>query len=473
MYKTVIGLEIHVELNTKSKMFSSASVNSEAGFNQSVNVVDIALPGVLPTVNKESIKRAIKLALATNCSMPSHLYFDRKNYFYADLPKGYQITQQHEPIGKNGYILTDVNGEEKKVLIHDIHIEEDTANLEHTNDKTLIDYNRAGITLLEIVTEPCLSSYEEVFSFLETLRSILVYLNISQADVSKGQMRCDVNISLMKKTDTLLGVRSEIKNVSSMTGVKESIDFEIKRHTKLLENNEEIKRETRRYLESESKTVAMRKKEEDVDYKYFIEPNIPKLKIEESFVDSIRKELITLPYNRIQKYVKLGVLLKDAKALVKEKDVSDYYEECLFLEINPIMASNFVVMNILTYLNKENKKITEIYLKPKYLKDIIFLVENNKINSAQAKDLINKVNDLSKEPLELIKELNIKQITDPQEIRNLVNEVLNENESLLNTYKNGNKNIIGALVGKALQKSEGKANPKLTNEIMNEEILKK
>lgn len=473
MYKTVIGLEIHVEINTLSKMFSPGSIEKNTPPNTSVSSVDIALPGVLPTVNKEVIKRGIKLASALNCEIPDYLLFDRKNYFYPDLPKGYQITQSHSPIGTNGYLKIDTKNGEKKILIHDIHIEEDTANLNHISTKTLIDYNRAGIPLIEIVTEPCLSSLEEVQTFLETLRLTLIYLNVASADASKGEMRCDVNISLMKETDTELGVRTEVKNVSSLTGIKESIEYEIERHTKALDNNEELEQETRRYQESTHSTILMRKKVDAVDYKYFIEPNIPKIKIDDSFKENAIKEVCVLPYERMKKFMELGVLEKDAKSIIRDKEVCEYYEKCLNLGINAVNASNYVCMNILSYMNKVGKSINELYLIPEYVKEIDDLLTSNKINSSQAKELFVKVNELNKKPSELTKELGMEQITDEEEIRILVNKAMDENEDLVNSYKNGKTNILGAIVGKTIALSKGKANPMLVNKIVSIEIQKR
>ena len=473
MYKVVIGLEIHTELDTKSKMFSPGEINKDKPINECVSNIDIALPGVLPTVNKEGVRRGIKLAAAMKCKIPEYLYFDRKNYYYPDLPKGYQITQFHDPIGTNGYLETLVNGEVKRVDIHDIHIEEDTANLEHTNKGTLIDYNRAGIPLIEIVTEPCMHSYEEVSAFLDTLRLTLIHLGISKADASKGEMRCDVNISLMKETDTELGVRTEVKNVSSLTGIKESIEYEIKRHTEALDKGEKLHRETRRYVEATHSTVPMRKKEDDVDYKYFVDPNIPKIKIDEMFKENAIKSNVELPHDRLMRYLSLGILEKDARAIIHDKDISAYYEKCLELGINPTNACNYLVMNILGYLNKNYKKIDEIYLTPEYLKEINDLVESKKISSNQAKELIVKVSEEDKSPSTLVKELGMEQISDEGEITKLVNEVLDENTNLVETYKSGKTNILGALVGKTLQKSGGKANPAIVNKILNIEINKR
>ena len=473
MYKVVIGLEIHTELDTKSKMFSPGEINKDKPINECVSAVDIALPGVLPVVNKEGVRRGIKLAAAMNCEIPEYLYFDRKNYYYPDLPKGYQITQQHSPIGINGYLNTLVNDEVKKVLIHDIHIEEDTANLEHTSKGTLIDYNRAGIPLIEIVTEPCMSSYEEVSSFLDTLRLTLVHLGISKADASKGEMRCDVNISLMKENDKELGVRTEVKNVSSLTGIKESIEFEIKRHTEALDKGEKLVRETRRYVEATHSTVPMRKKEEDVDYKYFVDPNIPKIKIDPKFKEDAIKTNVELPFDRLMRYISLGLLPKDAKTIIHDKDICDYFESCLSLGIDAKNACNYLVMNILGYLNKNYKRIDEIYLTAEYLKEINDLVTDKKISSNQAKELIAKICEEDISPKELVKKLGMEQISDEGEIIKLVNEVLDENMNLVETYKSGKTNILGALVGKTLQKSGGKANPSIVNKVLNIEINKR
>ena len=303
MYKVVIGLEVHCELKTVSKNFSGSRNEYSSLPNSNVATVDLGFPGVLPVANKEAVKKALKMALALNCETPDVITFDRKNYFYPDLPKGYQITQMHKPVGINGYVMINVDGEDKKVLIHDTHLEEDTASLDHFGNYSLIDYNRSGIPLLETVTEPCLHSAKEAIAFLETLRSMFLYCDTSEARSDKGQMRCDVNISLMKEDATELGTKVEMKNINSFNNVKEAIEYEIKRQTEVLESGGKVIQETRRYDDEDKKTYSMRQKVDAIDYKYFVEPNIPPVKVTSEWLEEIRNEIPMLQYERINLYM--------------------------------------------------------------------------------------------------------------------------------------------------------------------------
>ena len=287
MYKVVIGLEVHCELKSNSKNFSGSRNSYSTIPNSNVSVVDLGMPGILPVVNKEAVKNSIKMALAMHCDIPEKLTFERKNYFYPDLPKGYQITQFKNPIGTNGYVMINVNGEDKKILIHDTHLEEDTASLDHYNAYSLIDYNRCGVPLLETVTEPCINSADEAVAFLESLRSIFLYCDTSYARSDRGQIRCDVNVSLMKEDSTELGTRVEMKNINSFSSVREAIICEVERQTEILNNGGVILQETRRFDENTNQTYSMRSKEDAIDYRYFTDPNLPPVKISREWVEEI------------------------------------------------------------------------------------------------------------------------------------------------------------------------------------------
>ena len=301
-YIPVIGLEVHCELKSNSKNFSS-SKNGDGDVNTNLSVVDIGYPGILPVVNKEAVRKSIMVALALNSTIPEYLTFDRKNYYYPDLPKGYQITQFGNPIGTKGYVMINVDGVEKKITIQDTHLEEDTANMDHLSTYSLIDYNRAGVPLLETVTDPCISSSKEAIAYLETLRNMFLYLDVSDARADLGQIRVDVNVSLMKEGDTKLGTRVEMKNINSFTTVKEAIEVEIKRQTEILEAGGVIEQETRRYDEINKTTVFMRGKVDAIDYKYYTEPNIPPIKLREEYINSIKKDMPVLEYERKKKYI--------------------------------------------------------------------------------------------------------------------------------------------------------------------------
>lgn len=473
MYKAVIGLEVHCELNTKSKMFSGSKNTYSKIPNENISVIDLAFPGVLPLPNKEAVRKALKLAMALNCEVPSIVKFDRKNYYYPDLPKGYQLTQMSDPFGRNGYLVIDVDGIEKMCGIHQLHLEEDSASLNHYEDYSLIDYNRAGVPLVEIVTDPVFNNEKEVIEFLESLRSIIKYLGVSEAASDKGQLRVDVNISMMKDTDTELGVRAEIKNINSFNSVRETILYEIKRQEEILSAGGKVKQETRRWVDEEKKTVSMREKTEEADYKFFVDPNIPVIRLSDEFLDSIKQEIPVLPIERRKKYEEAGVSFKDAKTLVKEKDVSDFFEEVLSLGGNAKEASNWITTRLLGYLNSNLKSIDEVYLKPDMLVSLILMVNSGKISSQQAKEVFTYVLDEEKRPEDIVKEKGMEQISDVEEIRSIVNRVIDKNSEQLSVYKSGKTNIVGFFVGQILKESGGKANPKMVSSILNEELEKR
>lgn len=472
MYKAVIGLETHCELNTLKKVFSSSSNIYSTEPNVNISCIDLGFPGILPIVNKESVVKALKAAIALNCDIAKELKFDRKNYFYPDLPKGYQITQSRRPIGINGYLMINNDDGDKKVLIHDIHLEEDSANLDHTNDSTLIDYNRAGVPLIEIVTEPCLNSADEAINYLESLRNLLLYCDLSDARADRGQIRCDVNVSLMKDDAKEFGTKVEIKNVNSFANVKDAINSEIKRQEELLNKGEKIVQETRRYDELTKETYHMREKVEAVDYKYFPESNIPTIKLDDSLITELKEILPILPYERKKKYLEYGLNPKDVKTLIKDKKLSDYYEELLKEKIEPMTAINWMTSVILPYLNKLYMGIDEIKLTPVMIKNIIDLVNDNKISNKQAKDILNKALEDEKDPMEIYKSSNVTQITDTTLIRNMLVKLLDSNPNLVKDYKNG-KNVFNFFVGQVMKETKGQANPKITSEILLEEIKKR
>ena len=472
MYKAVIGLEIHCELNTKSKNFSSSVNLYESLPNTNVSPIDLAYPGTLPIVNKEALRKSIKTALALNCEVPEYLIFDRKNYFYPDLPKGYQITQMHYPIGTNGYVMINIDGVDKKILIHDTHLEEDTANINNYDNYSLIDYNRAGVPLLETVTEPCIHSSKEAITFLETLRNLFHYCDVSDARSDKGQIRCDVNVSLMKETDTEFGTRVEVKGVNTFNNVKDVIECEIKRQTELLDKGEKVIQETRRYDDSLKQTFSMRKKVDAVDYKYFIEPNIPKIKIDKSLVKEIKEEIPMLPFDRINKYMnEYNISRVDANTIVRDKNISSYYEKAIAEGGNPTLLANWLTGTILSHLNKFNLTIDKLNLEPITLTKLIKMVEDNKLSTKQAREVLNQALEEDKNPLDLVKSMNITQISDETEILKVINEVLEENPNLVKDYKDG-KRVFDFIIGQIMKKTKGKVNPGVTAKLLRNELEK-
>lgn len=471
-YKAVIGLEMHCEMKSNTKVFSSAKNSYSDIANINVNPVDMAFPGILPVLNKECVRKAIMAALILNCKVPEYMYFDRKNYYYPDLPKGYQITQLHDPVGVNGSIKIDCNGVTKEIKIHDIHLEEDAASMEHFSDVSLINYNRAGVPLLELVTEPCIESPEEAVAFLEEMRRIYQYADISEADTKKGQIRCDVNVSIMDKDSNELGTKVEVKNVNSFGNVYETIKYEIERQSKLKDEGryDEVVQETRRFDEETGTTIRMRTKADAIDYKYFVEPNIPKFKIDSNLVEEIKKCIPVLPNERKIKYInEYGLSEYDANIIIKNKEYADYFEECVSLGMDKKIAANYLIVQIIAYLNKEAISLNEFYLKPNLLNQIISELEKGNISSKQAKDIFNKALEEEKEPKNFISKDNA-QISDSNELTIIIDNILKNNTSQVEAYKGGKTNLFDYFVGQVMKETRGKANPSLTKEILKDKL---
>ncbi len=469
----VIGLEMHAEMKSVTKIFSPAENTYNDVSNIHVNKIDMAFPGTLPRLNKECINKAIEMAIILNCKLPDILMFDRKNYYYPDLPKGYQITQSTKPIGVNGQINIDVDGKELKVLIHDIHLEEDSASLDHYSYCSLIDYNRAGVPLLETVTEPCLHSSKEAVAFLDAMKNIFRYTDISDADIKKGQIRCDVNVSMMEKGSNKLGTKVEVKNVNNIVNVQNTIEYEIKRQTELIETGRqnEIVQETRRYDESTNTTITMRSKADAIDYKYFVEPNIPPYKITQELIDSIKKNIPILPNEKKLKYInKLGLDTKDANILIKNKEISDYFDELISIGSDIKSSANWVINQIMDFINRNNLNIKDIYLTPEKLKFIIDQVILNKINNSQAKELFEKSLELKENPEDLMKKLGMEQINDFDELQSLIINILDNNIKQIELYKNGKTNMFDYFIGQVMKETKGKANPVIVKEILLNEL---
>ena len=469
MYKVIIGLEVHCELKTNSKNFSSAKNTYTNLPNINVMPVDLGLPGILPVVNKEACKKALKTAMALNCTTPDEIIFDRKNYYYPDLPKGYQITQVTKPFGRNGHVSFLVNGVEKTVDIHQLHLEEDTASLEHCTNYSLIDYNRSGIPLMEIVTEPCIYSADEAVRFLETLRNIFLYCEVSEAKSDKGQMRCDVNISLMKDTDTEFGTKVEMKNINAFTSVKTAIEYEIKRQTEILERGEKVIQETRR-IDEDGKTYSMREKVDAVDYKYYIEPNLAPVKITDEMKQEVKKEIPELEYSRVKRYIELGISISDAETLARDKFISNYFDELIKNTTDLFTATNWMTIIILGSLNKLNIDIKDLFITPKMLGSLVDKVSNKELSSQLAKKILYEAMEKNIDPIEIIEKSNIKQISNEDELISIIKDILNENKEQVNEYLNGNEKVANFLVGKVMQKTNKQANPGTSLKLIKEEL---
>ena len=471
MYKVVIGLEVHCELETKSKNFSFAPNEFTEAHNINVATVDLGLPGILPIANREAVRKALFTSMALHCKLPDEIIFDRKNYYYADLPKGYQITQNTKPVGLGGYLDVLVNGKVKRVTLHDIHLEEDTASLEHYPKYSLIDYNRSGVPLLEIVTDPCIESADEAVAYLEDLRDVFLFLGVSEAKSNYGQMRCDVNISLMKDTDTELGTKVEMKNINAFNNVRAAIEYEIKRQSELLSKGEKVVQETRRIAE-DGKTYSMREKVDAVDYKYFVEPNIPSTPVTDDLLYELKSELPELKGDRYLKYIeKYKMSEYDAGVLSKTRSVSDYFEEVLSYDTDLSLSVNFVTTSILSTLNKLEIGIDELFITPKMLSDVIKLVSEDKLSMDAAKKLLYEAIEKKTDPIELVKKEGMGQINDEGQLLELIKGIMDENTEVVRQYvEDGNMSAVNFFVGQTMKKSNRQANPNISRELISKEL---
>lgn len=483
-YKALIGLEMHCEISeTNTKVFSGAENSYKGVANTNIRPVDMAFPGTLPVVNKEAVKKALMASMILNCKQPEYMYFERKNYYYPDLPKGFQITQETKPapVGIYGEMKYECNGEIKVAKINNIHLEEDAASSDHYASYSAIDYNRAGVPLLELVTEPIFHSADEAVAFLETMRSVYQYAGISEADSKKGQIRCDVNVSIMdiekdESDPKNWGTKIEIKNVNSFGGVRDAINYEIERQTEAKEDGtyDNMEQQTRRWDEESGTTIYMRSKVDAIDYKYFIEPNIPKFKLSKEWLDEIRASIPPLAFERKEKYInEYGLSNYDATILVKEKNISDYFEETISYNVDKKAASNWITSVILGHVNKYELDISKIFVTPKMLADLISLVDDNTISSKQAKEVLYKALTEEMEPTLIVEKEGLKQIGSADQIMQIVEEVLNENPTSIDQYKSGKTNILDYLVGQIMKKTRGQANPAMARSMMQEEIEKR
>ena len=474
MYKVVIGLEVHCELETKSKNFSGAPNTFSMIPNENVSAVDLGLPGILPVVNEEACRKAIKTAMALHCYQPDEIIFDRKNYFYPDLPKGYQITQVTKPMGRDGYLDIRVGDAIKRVYIHQLHLEEDTASLDHMNNYSLIDYNRSGIPLMEIVTEPCMSSADEAVTFLEDLRDLFLFCEVSEARSNKGQMRCDVNISLMEEGSNVLGTKVEMKNINAFDQVRAAIEYEIKRQTEVLESGEKVVQETRR-IADDGKTYPMRKKVYAIDYKYYIEPNLAPVKLTGEYLEEIRKTVPVLKLDREEMYMeKYNLSLYDALVLAKNRKIADYFEEVLEYGSDVLLTVNFVTTAVLSSLKKLEISIDQFFITPKMLSGVIDLVYAKKISLDNAKKILYQAIEKKKDPLEIINESNISQISDDSKLLEFIKEAIDENPDQVRQYvEEGKDYVVNYFIGKVMQKSNRQANPNRSLELIKIELEKR
>lgn len=469
-YIPTIGVEVHVELKTKTKIFSNSTNGYGEMANSLTNVIDLGYPGTLPTLNKEVLNLAIKAATVLNCKIRREMHFDRKNYFYPDNSKNYQITQSRTPIGYDGYVEIEVNGVKKKIEIEEMHIEEDTCKSTHRGTKTLLDFNRAGVPLIEIVSKPCMTSGEEAKAYLEKLRELLFYSDISDCKIEEGSMRADANVSVRKNESDPFGTKAEIKNIGSITNVGISIEKEIERQSKLYDNGETFKPQTRRYDDKIGDTVLMRVKETGNDYRYFPEPDIPFVYVTDEMIERVVATIPMLPDERRKVYIEKGVPEVNANKIVKNRSLSDYFNELLEENTNFKIASNLLLGDIAAYLNKEEKLITETTLTKERFLELIKNMEDNTLTSKNLKDILNKVLEDTASISDIIKSSGIENITDDSAIRDVVRKVIEANPGSVEDYKTGHDRAIKFLMGQVMKESKGSANPKMAMDILVEEL---
>ena len=473
-WEPVIGLEIHVQLSTKSKLFSGASTNFGADPNTQACNIDLGLPGVLPVLNKEVLKMAVKFGLAINASINSPTSFARKNYFYPDLPKGYQISQLDNPIVEGGSIDVSIsNGESKTIGITRAHLEEDAGKSLHEDYEgmTGVDLNRAGTPLLEIVSEPDLRSANEAVSYLKKIHSIVRYLEISDGNMAEGSMRCDANVSVRKKGETTLGTRTEIKNVNSFRFVEKAINYEIKRQVDLLLKGEEITQDTILYDSIKDETRPMRSKEFANDYRYFPEPDLLPVILESNFIEEVKQNLPELLEEKKIRFMNEFELSDyDADVLVADKGMASYYENVVQLTKEPKLSANWVMGDLSAFLNKENLDIVDTKVSHENLSKLIQRISDNTISGKIAKEIFEIMWDENNDPDAIIEERGLKQVTDSSEIESLVDKILEDNPNQLSQFRSGKEKLFGFFVGQVMKASGGKANPSQVNEILKSKL---
>jgi aspartyl-tRNA(Asn)/glutamyl-tRNA(Gln) amidotransferase subunit B len=468
-FETVIGLEVHAQMLTDTKIFCNCSTKFGSAPNSHACPVCLGLPGVLPVLNKKVVEFGMKMALATNCTINPSNSFARKNYFYPDLPKGYQISQFAYPLAEHGYISLETNGEQKKIGITRIHMEEDAGKLMHdeNNPSSYVDLNRTGVPLIEIVGEPDIRSPEEAAEYLKRLHEILVYLEICDGNMEEGSFRCDANVSIRPMGQKEFGTRTELKNMNSFRNVQRALEYEVKRQQYLVENGQKIVQETRLWDDAQGVTNSMRSKEEAHDYRYFPDPDLVPVMVDEAWIAKIRKELPELPLVKRERFVKeYQIPVYDAGVLTAERALAEYYEEVVRLCGKPKQASNWVMGDVLRFLNEEKRNIRQCPITAKSLADMIKLIEEGAISGKMAKDVIEEMYKSGKSPQDIIKEKGLVQITDEGELIKTITTIIEANPNQLKDFRGGKEKLFGFFVGQVMKATQGKANPQLVNDLL-------
>ena len=476
-WETIIGLEVHAQIISKSKLFSGASTNFGSEPNTQVSLVDAAMPGMLPVINKDCVEQAVKTGLGLNAQINKRSIFDRKNYFYPDLPQGYQISQFTQPIVGKGSIQIDLkDGTSKQVGITRLHLEQDAGKSVHDIEpsKSYIDLNRSGVALMEIVSEPDIRSAEEAQEYVKKLRSILRYIGTCDGNMEEGSLRCDVNISVRKKGEEL-GTRAEIKNVNSIKSIGQAIDYEFKRQTEIINSGGKIDQETRLFDEKKGETRSMRSKEEAHDYRYFPDPDLPPLEIKDEWINEIKKNLPELPDVKKEDLIKkYKISSYDASILVSDKNNAEFFDKIISenKKRNPKIVANWIIGELFALLNKNNLEIKDSPIKAENLGELIDYIEDQTISGKIAKKVFEEMFQTKKKAKDIIEKKGLKQITDTSEIENLINKVLEKNKDKVEEYKSGKDKLFGYFVGQVMQETKGTANPGIVNDILKKKLAK-
>ncbi|MFT9411007.1 Asp-tRNA(Asn)/Glu-tRNA(Gln) amidotransferase subunit GatB [Liquorilactobacillus hordei] len=474
-FETTIGLEVHIEMKTKSKAFSPAPVKYGVEQNTNTNVVDWGFPGVLPTINKGALEYGMRAALALNCEITKDIHFDRKNYFYPDNPKAYQITQAQTPIGRNGWLEIEVDGKKKKIGIEEMHVEEDAGKNTHNPDGySYVDLNRQGTPLIEIVSKPDITSADEAYAYLVRLRQIIQFTGISDVKMEEGSMRADVNVSVRPIGSDKFGTKTEMKNLNSFEHVKKGAHYESKRQQRVLLSGGKIQQETRRFDEPTGETILMRVKEGASDYRYFPEPDIPPIHISDNWIKEVRESIPEMPDKRREKYVSSwGIPEYDAGVLTQTKEMSDFFESTVAEGADAKLAANWLMGEVNAYMNANKLELLETKLTPEHLASMIKLIEDGTISSKIAKKVFQEIITNGSEPKAWVEAKGLVQLSDPKVLEPLIATVLDNNEKSIEDFKNGKGRAIGFLVGQIMKETHGKANPKVVNKLLMESLQKR
>lgn len=467
-YEPVIGLEVHAQLLTETKIFCACSTKFGAKPNSQVCPICLGMPGVLPVLNDKALEYAVRAAVAANCEVSDKSRFARKNYFYPDLPKGYQISQYEEPLSERGWLEIETNGSKKRIGITRIHLEEDAGKLVHENSESMsyVDLNRAGVPLIEIVSEPDISTLDEAVAYMKKLRSILMYIGVCDGNMEEGSLRCDANVSVRRTGVEELGTKTEIKNVNSFKFIYKALEYEIKRQIMLLENGKPVLQETRLFDSNRNLTFSMRSKEEAHDYRYFPDPDLLPVTVDREWVEQIKKSLPELPDQRFERYVEhFEIPQYDAGVLTASRDVADYFEECLMYCDKPKLVSNWIMTEVLRELKSEDE-IKSFKVSPKMLCDLLDLIEDGTISGKIAKEVFGEMVINGKGANEIIIEKGIKQISDLGEIEKFIKDIIEKNPDQVARYNAGEDKLLGFFVGQVMKATQGKANPKIVNETL-------